>query len=528
MNLKGLFNQEAFTQTAAQWARRLAIPLVTIALIAGFATHEFAKPSGVKAADASPSAPALDNDSVGAILALDKAMETLAARVTPAVVNVTVTSHSKGEEISGDQLPPEFRRFFGQGFGPGSGNGQHQFQFFGPNGRGPQIEHGMGSGVVISPDGYIVTNNHVIDGAVDIRVTTSNRRVLKAKLIGADPLTDLAVIKVDASDMPSVPWGDSKEVRPGQTVLAFGNPYGFRFTVTRGIVSALNRANPDPSNRSKPGEFIQTDAAINPGNSGGPLVDARGEVVGINTFLISPSGTFSGMGFAIPSQIVRPTVEALIRDGKVSHGHIGIGISDVTPENAKFFGDSAMLGAVVTQVDPDSPGAKAGLQIGDVITEIDGHKVSDAGELQVTVSEKQPGTTIHLTVLRDGKTINVPVTLEELGSRSDDSGSHSGEGQGKMRWGLGLGNLTPEMRDQLQAPQNIKGAVVEQVQPGSPADNAGLQQGDVILEVNRHKVQSAADVKEALSNIPKGQDALLLVYSNGGNSFRVLHSQEGA
>jgi serine protease Do len=352
--------------------------------------------------------------------------------------------------------------------------------------------------------------------------------VLKAKLIGADPLTDLAVIKVDATDMASAPWGDSKEVRQGQTVLAFGNPYGFRFTVTRGIVSALNRANPDPSNRSKPGEFIQTDAAINPGNSGGPLVDARGEIVGINTFLVSPSGTFSGMGFAIPTQIVRPTVEALIRDGKVSHGHIGIGIADVTPENAKFFGDSAMLGGVVTQVDADSPGAKAGLQIGDVVTEIDGRKVTDAGELQVAVSEKQPGTTIHLTVLRDGKAMNVAVTLEELGSHGDDNGSHSAEGQGKMRWGLGLGNLTPEMRDQIQAPQNIKGAVIEQVQPGSPADNAGLQQGDVILEVNRKKVQSAAEVKEALSNIPAGQDALLLVYSNGGNSFRVLHSQEGA
>jgi serine protease Do len=517
MNLKNVFNQ-----TTTKWARRLAIPMLTIALIAGFTTHEFAKPSGVRAAEGSPAAAPLNNDSVGAILALDKAMETLAARVTPAVVNVTVTSKASPEASDDDQLPQEFRRFFGQG------NGQHQFQFFGPNNRGPQIEHGMGSGVVISPEGYIVTNNHVIDGAVDIRVTTSDRRVLKAKLIGADPLTDLAVIKVDQTNMPSAPWGDSREVRQGQTVLAFGNPYGFRFTVTRGIVSALNRANPDPTNRSKPGEFIQTDAAINPGNSGGPLVDARGEVVGINTFLISPSGTFSGMGFAIPSQIVRPTVEALIRDGKVSHGRIGIGISDVTPENAKFFGDTAMLGAVVTQVDSDSPGAKAGLQIGDVITEIDGHKVADAGELQVNVSEKQPGTTVHLTILRDGKTSNVSVTLEELGSHAGDNGNSSGEGQGKMRWGIGIGNLTPEMRDQIQAPQNIHGAVVEQVQPGSPADNAGLQQGDVILEVNRHKVASAAEVKEALANVPKGEDALLLIYSNGGNSFRVLHSQEGA
>ena len=328
--------------------------------------------------------------------------------------------------------------------------------------------------------------------------------------------------------MASAPWGDSKEVHPGQTVLAFGNPYGFRFTVTRGIVSAVNRANPDPTNPSKPGEFIQTDAAINPGNSGGPLVDARGEVIGINTFLVSPSGTFSGMGFAIPSQIVRPTIETLIRDGKVKHGHVGIGISDVTPENAKFFGDSSAMGGVVTQVEPDSPGAKAGLQIGDVVTEIDGRKVSDAGELQVVVGQKQPGTTIQLTVLRDGKTMNIPVTLDELGSRSSDSGSGSGEGQGKMRWGLSLGNLTPDMRDQLQVPRDIHGVVIEQVQPGSSADNAGLQQGDIILEVNRHKVQTASDVQQALQNVPKGQDALLLVWSNGGNTFRVLHSPEGA
>jgi serine protease Do len=351
---------------------------------------------------------------------------------------------------------------------------------------------------------------------------------MKAKLVGADPLTDLAVLKVNATDLPSAPWGDSKEIRQGQTVLAFGNPYGFRFTVTRGIVSAVNRANPDPSNPSKPGEFIQTDAAINPGNSGGPLVDARGQVVGINTFLISSNGSFSGMGFAIPTQIVRPTVETLIRDGKISHGHIGIGIADVTPENAKFFDESNASGGVVTQVEADSPGAKAGLQIGDVITEIDNQKVTDAGELQVIVGQKQPGSKIMLKVLREGKSMSIPVTLEALGSRSGEGDDDSGKPEGKMRWGIGLGNLTPDVRDQLQAPKDVRGAVIEQVQPGSSADNAGLQQGDIILEVNRHKVQSASDVQQALSNVKKGDDALVLVWSNGGNSFRVLHAPEGA
>jgi serine protease Do len=522
MNAGMQFEDSQKQYSKKNWMRRLAVPMLALALVASFTTYECVKPAAARASEAAPAAAApLDVDSVGALLALDKAMETLAARVTPAVVNVTVTSRTK-PEAAGREVPEDMQQFFGQGSPFG--------QFFGPRQqqRQSQIEHGVGSGVVISPDGYIVTNNHVVDGAVDIRVTTSNRRVMKAKLVGTDPLTDLAVLKVDATGLASAPWGDSKEVRPGQTVLAFGNPYGFQFTVTRGIVSAVNRANPDASDRSKPGEFIQTDAAINPGNSGGPLVDARGEVVGINTFLISPSGTFSGMGFAIPTQIVRPTVETLIRDGKVSHGHIGIGIADVTPENAKFFDESTATGGVVTQVEPDSPGAKAGLQIGDVITEIDGQKVSDAGELQVLVGQKQPGSKIMLKVLRDGKSMTVPVTLEELGKRSSEGKDDSGNGEGKMHWGIGLGNLTPELRDQLQVSSSIHGAVIEQVQPGSSADNAGLQRGDIILEVNRHKVQSAEDVKQALSNVPKGEDALLLVYSNGGNSFRVLHAPEGA
>jgi len=503
--------------SSKRWTRRLAVPVIAVALAASFATYECVKPAS--ASSTAPAAAPLDTNSVEALLNLDKAMETLAARVTPAVVNVTVVSKSKPDS-SNEQVPDDMQQFFGQ-------NGPFG-QFFGPHmqQRQPQIEHGLGSGVVISPDGYIVTNNHVIDGAVDIRVTTSNRRVLKAKLVGADPLTDLAVLKVDANNLASVPWGNSQEVRPGETVLAFGNPYGFRFTVTRGIVSAINRANPDPTNLNKPGEFIQTDAAINPGNSGGPLVDARGEVVGINTFLVSPSGTFSGMGFAIPTQIVRPTVEKLIQYGKVEHGHIGIGITDVTPENAKFFDQSTASGAVVTQVDPDSPGGKAGLQIGDVITEIDGQKVTDAGELQVVVGEKQPGTKINMTIDRNGKTMTVPVTLEALGSHAAED-ENSGQTHGKMRWGIGLENLTPEIRSQINAPADVHGAVVEQVQPGSPADNAGLQQGDIILEVNRHKMQSAADVQQALSSIPKGQDALVLVWSQGGNTFRVLHAPNG-
>jgi serine protease Do len=509
--------------TPTNWKKtitRVAVSAVAIAALAAVVTYETAKPMSARASVAAPApaAAALDDNSVAPLLSLDHAMETLAARVTPAIVNVAVTSKTKADTAE-QQMPDDMQQFFGPGFG----------QFFGPRGRPqPQIEHGIGSGVIISPDGYIVTNNHVIDGAVDIRVTMSNRKTMKATLVGADPLTDLAVLKVDGGSLPSIPWGDSTALHPGQTVLAFGNPLGFRFTVTRGIVSALNRPNPFSDNARKPGEFIQTDAAINPGNSGGPLVDARGEVVGINTFLVSSSGAFSGMGFAIPTQIVKPTADTLIRDGKVTHGYMGIGISDVTPENEKFFNVSDATGAVVTQVEADSPAAKAGLKVGDVITKLDGQKVSDAGELQVEVGQKGPGTTIKLEVIRDGKNTTIPVTLEAMGSR-DKEGNEVGENEhDKIHWGLGLADMTPDLRQQLQAPGSVHGAVIEQVQPGSSADNAGLQRGDVIVQVDRHDVQSAADVQRALGSVPKGKDALILVWSNGGNTFRVLHAPEGS
>jgi len=500
--------------------RRLLVAAIAVLSVASFATYEFT--NSARAASAAPAAAPLDDNSVGALLTLDRAMETLAARVTPAVVNVTVTSKPNGQQ-GGDDSSQDMQQFFGPN-GP-FGGAPFGRQFNMPRMPRERIEHGLGSGVLISPDGYIVTNNHVVDGATDIRVTMSNRQVLPAKVIGTDPLTDLAVIKVNGSNLPSVPWGDSAKLHPGQTVLAFGNPYGFRFTVTRGIVSALNRPNPDPSDRRKPGEFIQTDAAINPGNSGGALVDARGELIGINTFLISSNGSFSGMGFAIPTQIVQPTVEALIRDGKISHGYIGIGISDVTPDNAHFFQMNNATGTLVTQVDPNSPGGKAGLRTGDVIVKLNNQTVTDAGELQMEVGQKRPGDTIQLEVVRDGKNMTIPVALEAMGP-SSNGGTASSE-HGKGRWGISLGDLNQAERDQMQIPSDVHGAVVEDVQPGSPADNAGLQRGDVIAEVNRHSEQSAADVAHALANIDKGQDALVLVWSNGGSTFRVLHpSQE--
>jgi serine protease Do len=510
--------------------RRVAVPVVALGAVIAVGAWSFARPANA----AAPAAAPLDDSSVGPLLSLDQAMETLAARVTPAVVNVTVTAKVKqprvmmfnGNGQDGDQdqdqdqgqQQQQMQQFFGQNSPFG--------QFFqGPmRQQQPTFEHGLGSGVIISPDGYIVTNNHVIDGATDIHVTMSNREVYPAKLIGADPLTDLAVIKIDGHGLPSIPWGDSTKLEPGQTVLAFGNPYGFQFSVTRGIVSALNRPNPE-SDRHKPGQFIQTDAAINQGNSGGALVDARGQLIGINTFLYSPTGAFAGMGFAIPTQIAQPTVNTLMRDGKVRHGYIGISIEDVTPDSAKFFNVTKAVGAVVSDVTPDSPGSKAGLKTGDVITEFNGKPVSDAGELQMETSQKQPGDTIHLQVMRDGKTIDVPVTLESMNGGHEQVIAQNGEGKG--RWGLGLADLSPDVRQQIEAPESVHGAVIQNVRPGSPADNAGLAQGDIIVSVNRKPTATASDVAQQLSGVPAGQDALVLVWSNGGTTFRVLHPSEG-
>ena len=504
--------------------RRMVIPAIVAGAALSLGAYKALKPGSAVMAAPSPAAAPLDDSSVAPLLSLDQAMEALAARVTPAVVNVTVTSKVGPQQSASDdddgqdgqqqQLPPFF--------GPNSPFGQF---FQNPQQQGPAIEHGLGSGVIISPDGYIVTNNHVVTGAIDIHVTMSNRQVYSAKLIGADPLTDLAVIKIDAKNLPSIPWGDSSKLRPGELVLAFGNPLGESFSVTRGIISALNRPNPSATDRRKPGEFIQTDAAINQGNSGGALVNAHGELIGINTFIISPSGAFAGMGFAIPTEIAQHIADTLISQGKVRHGFMGVTISDVTPDNARFFQMNKAVGAVVSAVDPDSSGGKAGLKTGDVITALDGKQVTDAGELQMEVAERQAGDTVHLQVTRDGKTLDIPVTLEGAGSHANEEVAQSGNGKG--RWGLSLGNLTPDIRNQMQLPANVHGAVIQDVRSGSPADDAGLQSGDVIVSVNRKPVTSASEAAQALTTVPSGQDALVLVWSNGGQGFVVLHPSNG-
>ena len=498
-------------------AKKLAAPAAVVgAFVLGAAL--FVGHGNVHAASA------IDDNSVEALTSLDRAMEAVAARVTPAVVNVAVTSRGGSEEDTADGqmrggqmqgLPPQLQQFFGQMQRP----------------QQPQIEHGVGSGIIISPDGYIVTNNHVVDGATNIKVTLNDRRILNAKVVGVDKLNDLAVLKVSATNLPSIAWGDSTKLQPGQTVLAFGSPFGyFQFSVTRGIVSAVNRPNPYSDDPRKPGDYIQTDAAINPGNSGGALVNAHGELVGINTFIITNSGSFAGAGFAIPSQIVHASTEQLIAHGKVEHGYLGISMNDVTPANAHFFNLEEASGAIVAQVTPDSPASRGGLQTGDVITRVNETKVVNGSTLQVAVSEMAPGTKIALGVIRNGKTETLNLTVGQFhgntevasnGSQDDEGGTNTG------KLGLTVSNLTSDARQQINAPDQIHGVVVESVRPASPADDAGIQPGDVILEVNRKPADSASQFANEVHRNEDGKDLLLLVWSKGNASYRTIHPDQG-
>jgi serine protease Do len=510
------------TNSLVAAAKKYAAPLIASATL--LVTFAFLSGHNSAHAAAAASGP-LDDSSVSSLVALDNAVEAVAARVTPAVVNVQVTSRVSADDASDEgqnggmspqDLPPGLRQFFG--FGGGGQGVKPQ----------PQFEHGIGSGVVISPDGYIVTNDHVVDGATQMRVTLNDRRVFTAKLVGVDKLNDLAVIKIDAHNLTSIPWGDSAKLHPGQTVLAFGNPFGnFPFTVTRGIVSGLNRPNPYSDDARKPGDFIQTDAAINPGNSGGPLVNAYGEIVGIDTFIISNSGSFAGAGFAIPSEIVKNSAEALIKSGSVHHGYLGISMNDVTPDKTSFFDLPDASGAIISQVTPDSPAGHAGLESGDVIRSLNGSTIANGSALQVAVSEMSPGASIELGILRNGKPQTIHITVGEYHAKGTEEASNSGsDGAQGGKLGLAVDNLTPDIRQQFNIPDRVHGAAIQTVRPGSAAEDAGLAPGDVVLEVDRKPVDGAESFVSAVHAVPAGKDILLLVWANGGASYLVIHPDQ--
>ena len=426
----------------------------------------------------------------------------------PAVVSIVSTKVVKanGGDEGMDRLfnDPRFREFFGNRM-PNQG-GQN-----GPGRPREQRERGLGSGVIVNSDGYILTNNHVIDGASDIRVALADKRELKARVIGADPKTDIALLKVDEKNLPTLSFADSSQAQVGDIVLAIGNPFGIGKTVTMGIISATGRGNLGIEDYE---DFIQTDAAINPGNSGGALINTRGELIGINTAILSRAGGNQGVGFAVPGNMVRAVMNQLSKGGKVVRGYIGTSIQDVTPEVAKAFGLSEARGALVGEVSEGGPAAKAGIVKGDVITALDGQPVVDNRELRLKISQMAPGTPVKLKLFRDGKEREAAVTLGEL--PGEKLAAEIEQPQGSSLEGISVDKLTPQIARQLELPANTGGIVVTSVQEGSDAADAGLRRGDVIQEVNRKPVNSVAEFQQALKL--GGKNSTLLLVNRGGHT----------
>ena len=457
-------------------------------------------------------------------------------KVLPAVVNISSSKIAKVptefEQIP--QLPddPLFRQFFGNNFdGQGDGqdgNGQfgnRQFgnrQFRGQGQIPEQRETGVGSGVILTPDGYIVTNNHVVDGASTVTVTLSDKREFKAKVIGTDAKSDIAVIKIDAGSLPCITVADSSKVQVGDYALAVGDPFGVGQTVTMGIVSATGRSHLGIEDYEN---FIQTDAPINPGNSGGALVNDRGELIGINTAIIAHGSEGNqGIGFAIPANMARSVMEQIVDHGKVTRAYLGILPQDVTPDLAKQFGEKEARGALVADVSAGSPAEKSGLQRGDIILDVNGKPVTDSNDLRMTISMMAPDSDANLKVLRNGSDKDISVKLStmpaELGAknRSGDNSEEDGNGSASSALsGVSVENLDAQAANELGLSPNTKGVVVTKVDPSSEAAEAGLRRGDVIQEVNRQPVRNTAEFERAMHG--SNGKPLLLVNRNGSTMF---------
>jgi Do/DeqQ family serine protease len=413
-------------------------------------------------------------------------------RVVPGVVNISTRTRIRVQENPLLQ-DPFFRQFFGNV----------------PDMPREREEQSLGSGVIVDARrGYILTNNHVIAKADEISVTLRDGRKYKAKLVGTDPASDIAVIRIAAHDLTAVPLGDSSKLRVGDFVIAIGNPFGLGQTVTSGIVSALGRSGLGIEGYE---DFIQTDASINPGNSGGALVNLQGELVGINTAIVGPSGGNVGIGFAIPVNMARQIMDQLIEYGEVRRGQLGVYIQDLTPELAKALGVHEERGAVVTQVAPDSPAARAGLKTGDVVVKVDGKPVHNAADLRNTVGLMRIGQTVTLDILRDGRPLRIEARIEKARQTRLAAGEVN-----KRLQGAELGDITPDN------PQynRVQGVLVLKVERDSPAWNAGLRQGDVIRSVNRQPVHSVAELEAA---VKKSSGSLLLnIQRDGGALFLLL------
>jgi serine protease Do len=450
--------------------------------------------------------PATSTQEVTTVRPIPGSFANLVQQLTPTVVNIKVAKLAKVRNFPGSQLPEEpfgefFKRFFPD-MPQGRPGMPEQFQ-----------QRGTGSGVIISADGYMVTNHHVVDGAEEVVVTLADQRELKAQVVGRDPKTDLAVIKVETSEkLPVATLGDSDALQVGDWVIAIGNPFGFTHTVTAGIVSAKDRV----LGAGPYDDFIQTDASINPGNSGGPLFNVRGEVVGINTAII-PQG--QGMGFAIAVNTAKPLIPQLVSKGEVTRGYLGVNIQSITPELAKALALDDRKGALVAEVMPGTPAEKAGLKRGDVIVAFNNQTVNSSRDLPLMVANTPVGQETTVTVLRQGKTRQLPIIVSRLSSTEARAETTSPARPGK--WGLQFQEITPEVAKQYRLKAE-HGVLVAEVASGSPAAQAGIRQGDILLEVNRQPVESVNEVREVFAGADDQDTLLLLVQRGAGNLFIAL------
>lgn len=434
----------------------------------------------------------------------------IARSVKPAVVNIYATKSGRGEGSGATPFDdPLFRKFFGDEF----------FRKF--EHPKEKKERGLGSGVIVDANGLIITNNHVVGKADEIRVTLSDKREFKAKLIGTDPKTDVAVVKIEATGLPSVPWADSDKLEVGEFVLAVGNPFGLTQTVTLGIVSALGRA----AGIAEYEDFIQTDAAINPGNSGGPLVNVRGELVGINTAIFSQSGGNMGIGFAVPSNMAQSIMGQLVQTGKVVRGWLGVSIQELTPELASQFGITETKGVLVSDVMDDSPAKKAGFERADVIVEYDGKPMDSPTHLRNAVAQTPVGKKVVVKIIRDKKAKTIDLTIVEQPKSMSQSGEEDGGDSATptgILSGLDVRDLNEELTSRYGLKTSERGVVIVRVKVGSTAEEMGVREGDIVLEVNRQAVTSVKVFERIANKLPKDQAVLLLLKRQGRTIYLTL------